>query len=91
MQSNIQMQKTGLRDIGRSHDPLPASDLERWPELMHLLIKAGALRSMTVPNEQPGYSPSIISPHYFDPKKSLRISFRLPCFLGFHSGSVWLS
>jgi len=29
MQSNIQMQKTGLRDIGRSRGPLPASDLER--------------------------------------------------------------
>lgn len=28
MQSNIQMQKTGVRVIGRSHGPLPASDLE---------------------------------------------------------------
>ena len=37
MQSNIQIQKTGVRDIGRIHGPLPASDLERSKAVLFLM------------------------------------------------------
>jgi hypothetical protein len=68
-----------------------AAEFKRWPELMHLLLTAGAQRSLSRLQEQSRYSLSILFSHYFEPKKSLRISSRFPCFLGFHSGSVWLS
>jgi hypothetical protein len=73
------------------HHSVRPGDGRRWPELMHLLLTAGAQRSLSRLQEQSRYSLSILFSHYFEPKKSLRISSRFPCFLGFHSGSVWLS